>query len=90
MEKTHNLTQESDGYVQDEDVGDDHDQHPAYLVVISNNEIQSRIQDQRLSGYHPPPTDADDAAGNMSVLQYPKVEQKEAQRMNGAAPGRQQ
>ena len=74
---THHLTDDRDGNVQDEDIGDDHDQDPAYLPPISDDQVKTRVEHERLTGHHGPPTNSDDDAGDLSILPYLEVQHQE-------------
>lgn len=88
---TYGLAQDHYGDVQNEEIGDDHEEDPADLAFVPHNKMESRVEHQGLSSHHTPPTDADEHADKMSVLPDAEVKQQEAEGMDGAAPrGKQQ
>ena len=74
--------------MQDEEVGDDHDEDPTNPAFVSHDQMKSGIEYQSLASDHAPPANTNENACNMSVLPDSKVEHDEAERMDGAAPGR--
>lgn len=75
---TNSLAYDHNRNMQDPKIRDNHNEHPSNLAFIPHHEMQSRIQHQRLSSHHAPPTQANDDASNVGIRPYFEVQHDKA------------
>lgn len=85
---TYDLAEDHDRNMQDTEVRNNHNEDPSDFPLVSHDQMQTRVEHQRLPCDHTPPTDADNDAVSVSVLQDPEVEEDKSQRVKGASPRR--
>ena len=72
--------------VEENSIHDDHVQNPSNLSFIPHNQMKSRIENDRLTCHHCPPTDGDENDRNVIVLPHLKELHEEGQRVDEDPP----